>query len=69
MSKRRPRSIKELDRPVDEPQAPSPHEEPIGGINIHRIPCQICGKTFETKSQLDRHKETVHEHGTHERVY
>jgi len=69
MSRRRPRSSKELNQPIEKPQAPSPHEEPLGGIEPNTFNCQICGKAFYTKSQLDRHKETEHEHGTHERAY
>jgi hypothetical protein len=43
------------------PQAPPLHEEPIGGIEPGKVACEICGKFFTGKSQLDRHILTVHE--------
>ena len=43
------------------PKAPPLHEEPIGGIEPGEMACEICGKAFKTKSQLDRHLLTEHE--------
>jgi C2H2-type zinc finger len=50
------------------PKAPIPFEEPLRGIEPGKFACQICGKTFKTKSGLDRHMENMHEHGTPERI-
>ncbi len=43
------------------PKAPPLHEEPIQGRQSGEMACEICGKTFKTKSQLDRHLLTEHE--------
>jgi C2H2-type zinc finger len=44
------------------PQAPPLHEEPIKGIESGNEVCKICGKTFKTHTQLDRHMEQMHGH-------
>jgi hypothetical protein len=49
------------------PKAPPLHEEPIRGIEAGKFVCEICGKTFKTHSQLDRHME--HMHGTPEKTH
>jgi len=43
------------------PKAPPLHEEPLRGIEPGKPVCEICGKAFQGKSQLDRHMLTVHE--------
>jgi hypothetical protein len=43
------------------PKAPPLHGEPIRGFEPGKEACQICGKPFKTKSQLDRHLLTEHE--------
>jgi predicted transcriptional regulator len=43
------------------PKAPPLHEEPIGGMEPGEMVCEICGKAFKTKSQLERHMLTEHE--------
>ncbi|MCW3995613.1 MAG: hypothetical protein NWE98_05630 [Candidatus Bathyarchaeota archaeon] len=42
------------------PQAPPLHEEPIRGIEVGKVICQICGKAFKTHAQMDRHMLTEH---------
>jgi hypothetical protein len=42
------------------PKAPPLHEEPIRGIQSGEIVCEICGKTFKTHTQRDRHMEQMH---------
>jgi hypothetical protein len=43
------------------PKGPPLHDEPLRGIEPGKLACQICGKAFAGKSQLDRHMLTVHE--------
>lgn len=43
----------------DLPKTPSVHEESIEGYARGAV-CEICGKTFKTHTELDRHKENVH---------
>ena len=43
------------------PKAPPLHEEPLRGIDPSKINCEICGKSFTNKSQLERHMLNVHE--------
>ena len=40
--------------------APSSQEEPIKGVAPKEFPCPECGKTFKTKSEMERHRDTVH---------
>jgi len=42
------------------PKAPPVPEEPTGKITAGPLVCEICGKTFKTHSQLDRHMEQAH---------
>jgi hypothetical protein len=43
------------------PKPPSLHEEPLREIEPGKLICEICGKAFISKSQLDRHILTQHE--------
>jgi len=49
------------------PKAPPLHEEPIEGLGVRKEVCGICGKTFKTHSELDRHME--HAHGNPEKTH
>jgi hypothetical protein len=49
------------------PKVPPLHEEPIQGLSSEKEVCEICGKTFKTHTQLDRHME--HEHGNPEKTH
>ena len=49
------------------PKAPPLHEEPIRSLEAGKVVCQICGKTFKTHTQLDRHMEQMH--GTPEKTH
>jgi stress-induced morphogen len=42
-------------------KAPAVHEEPLRGIDPSKINCEICGKAFTGKSQLERHMLNMHE--------
>lgn len=44
------------------PRAPPIPEEPSGKMPPSMLVCEICGKTFKTHSELDRHKEHMHGH-------
>jgi hypothetical protein len=37
------------------------HEEPLRGIEPGKMVCEICGKTFVNKGQIDRHMLNMHE--------
>jgi uncharacterized C2H2 Zn-finger protein len=37
-------------------------DEPISGANTSKVACPECGKTFSTKSEMERHRQTAHEH-------
>jgi hypothetical protein len=52
---------KELGHPFHEPPGPSSLDEPITGIKPKKVACPICGKTFDTKSEMERHERTTHE--------
>jgi hypothetical protein len=49
------------------PKAPPLHEEPIEGLQPGKEVCEICGKTFRTHAELDRHLENTH--GTPEKTH
>ena len=40
--------------------APSSQEIPMNGVEPNQIPCPECGKTFETQSEMERHRDTTH---------
>ena len=40
--------------------APSSQEIPVGGVEPNQIPCPVCGKTFKTNSEMERHRDTTH---------
>jgi len=43
------------------PQAPPLHEEPLRGIDPSKVTCEICGRAFANKGQLNRHMISEHE--------
>jgi AbrB family looped-hinge helix DNA binding protein len=43
------------------PKAPPVPEEPLDTMPKGELVCDICGKTFKSHTQLDRHKMTEHE--------
>ncbi len=47
--------------PFHEPPRSSSLDESLSGVKPDKVPCPICGKLFNTKSQMERHKETTHE--------
>jgi predicted transcriptional regulator len=40
--------------------APSSQETPLKGIQPSYIPCPVCGRAFKTKSEMERHLDTMH---------
>jgi hypothetical protein len=52
---------KQTKNPSKLPIAPPLHEEPLRGIEPGKVICEICGKAFTGKSQLDRHMLNEHE--------
>jgi hypothetical protein len=40
--------------------APSSQEIPVGGVEPNQTPCPVCGKTFKTNSEMERHRDTTH---------
>jgi hypothetical protein len=52
---------KQIKYPSKLPIAPPLHEEPLRGIEPGKVICEICGKAFTGKSQLDRHMLNEHE--------
>jgi predicted transcriptional regulator len=56
-----PSKRKQIKKRSIPPKAPPLHEEPLSGIEPGELVCEICGKSFKTKSQLDRHMLTEHE--------
>jgi hypothetical protein len=40
--------------------APSSQEIPVSGVEPSQIPCPVCGKTFKTNSEMERHRDTTH---------
>jgi hypothetical protein len=63
--KRKRTQLKQIKNPSKLPIAPPLHEEPLRGIEPAKISCEICGKAFTGKSQLDRH--IINEHESPER--
>ena len=53
-------SNKLIKTPSTLPKGPPVHEEPVGGLGMGNDVCRICGKSFKTHSELDRHMENVH---------
>jgi hypothetical protein len=49
------------------PKAPPVPEEPLDRMPKSGLACEICGRTFKTHSELDRHLE--HMHGTPEKTH
>jgi hypothetical protein len=40
--------------------APSSQETPIRGAEPNQTPCPVCGKTFKTNSEMERHRDSTH---------
>jgi hypothetical protein len=40
--------------------APSSQEIPVRGVEPNQVPCPVCGKTFKTNSEMERHRDTTH---------
>ena len=40
--------------------APSSTDIPLAGAKPDQIPCPVCGKSFKTKSEMERHRDTTH---------
>jgi hypothetical protein len=40
--------------------APSSQEIPVNGTEPNQVPCPVCGKTFKTHSEMERHRDTTH---------
>jgi hypothetical protein len=61
MSKRRQQPSKRLS--VSSKLGVSSHREETEKEEIEpgKVACPICGKTFNLKSEMERHKETAHE--------
>lgn len=47
-------------RSINLPNIPAPPEEPLRGIDPGKLVCTICGKSFKTKSGLNRHRKNMH---------
>ena len=47
-------------------EAHSSQDIPASGIEPNQIRCSICGKTFKTNSEMERHRDTTHEIEGHE---
>jgi hypothetical protein len=40
--------------------APSSQEIPLRGVIPNQVPCSVCGKPFNTHSEMERHRDTTH---------
>ena len=40
--------------------APSSQEIPVRGAEPNQAPCPVCGKTFKTNSEMERHRDATH---------
>ena len=40
--------------------APSSQETPVRGVEPGQVPCPVCGKTYKTHSEMERHRDTAH---------
>jgi len=40
--------------------APSSQEIPVRGAEPNQVPCPVCGKTFKTNSEMERHRDATH---------
>jgi len=50
-----------LGRPVSQ-------EVPVKGAQLNQVPCPVCGRNFKTKSEMERHRDSLHhETKEHER--
>ncbi|XHH10111.1 MAG: C2H2-type zinc finger protein [Candidatus Bathyarchaeia archaeon] len=39
---------------------PTSQEVPVKGVQPQKIPCPICNRTFSTRSEMERHRDTAH---------
>jgi predicted RNA-binding Zn-ribbon protein involved in translation (DUF1610 family) len=44
------------------PGVPSSLDDSVLGAKPNKVACPECGKTFTTKSEMERHRQTTHEH-------
>jgi hypothetical protein len=61
MATSRPRCGEKVE-PTPKPGVPSSLDEPVSGAKPNKIPCPECGKTFNVKAEMERHRETAHHH-------
>jgi len=61
MGKRKKSTSEKPGHPFHEPPGPSSLDGPITGIKPSQVACPLCGRTFGTKSEMERHKRTTHE--------
>ena len=50
---------KDKPSPIHDEESPM-HGEPVRTLEPSRLTCEICGRTFKTHSELDRHLESIH---------
>ena len=55
-----PPDTNEIISPSPDVKNPLPDHEPIEKMEPLTFDCPICGKSFNTKTDLDLHMETVH---------
>jgi len=41
-------------------EKPSSQEIPLSGAEPNQISCPICGRTFTTHSEMERHRDSTH---------
>ena len=61
MSKKGPKRGEKLE-PQHKPGVPSSMDEPVSGAKPTKVACPECGKTFNVKSEMERHRESAHEY-------
>jgi predicted RNA-binding Zn-ribbon protein involved in translation (DUF1610 family) len=60
MSKSRARCGDKIE-PQHKPGVPSSMDEPVSGAQPNKIACPECGKTFNVKAEMERHRENTHQ--------
>jgi hypothetical protein len=40
--------------------APSSQDIPVKGVDPSQVHCPFCEKTFKTRTEMERHKDTMH---------
>jgi hypothetical protein len=61
MSKQKQKREEKPGHPFHGPVGPSSMDEPRTGAKPGKAVCEICGRAFDTKSEMKRHMETTHE--------